>query len=67
MNESLDPCVCAPKQPAAKEGQCLLHVARNTGKHIVGITANQTYRANYEDEDDSEHHGVFGNVLTFLV
>ena len=39
----------------------------NTGEHVVGVSANQTHRADYQHQDDSEHDRIFGNVLPLFV
>jgi hypothetical protein len=39
----------------------------NTGEHVVGVSANQTHSADYQYQDDSEHDGIFSNVLPLFV
>jgi len=39
----------------------------NTGEHVVGVSANETYSADYQYQDDSEHDRIFGNVLPLFV
>jgi hypothetical protein len=45
----------------------LLYFARHHRKYIVGISTDQPDCADDYDEDNSQHYGVFGNVLAFIV
>jgi hypothetical protein len=36
-------------------------------EHIIGIRANQPNGADNDYQNDGEHHGVFRNVLAFVV
>jgi len=46
--------------------QLIRHAALDLRKHIVGVAANQSDRANHDHQDYREHHRVFGDVLTAL-
>ena len=46
--------------------QLLHHGASDLRKHVVGVAANQSDRANHDHQDYREHHRVFGDVLTVL-
>ena len=37
------------------------------GEYVIGIRTDQANRANYDHENDSQHHCIFRDVLTFLV
>src|SRR5271169_5148387 len=39
----------------------------NLGKYVVGVSANQADGANHDHQNDSQHHGIFSNVLAFVV
>jgi hypothetical protein len=57
----------APISSKTVEQKLLRYGAGNTGEHVVGISAYETHRADYQYQDDGEHHGVFSNVLSFFV
>jgi hypothetical protein len=42
------------------------HLASDLRKHVVGVAANQSDRANHDYQDYCEHHRVLGDVLTTL-
>ena len=44
----------------------LLKRAGRIRKCIIGVGTNQPNRANNEDQNDGQHHGVLGDVLTFV-
>ncbi len=37
------------------------------GKRIIRISADQLERANYDHQNYGQHHGIFGDVLTFFL
>lgn len=41
--------------------------ALNLRKHSIGAAPNQTDRANYDNQDYSQHHCIFSDVLTALL
>lgn len=45
----------------------LLDGTANIGEHVVGVRADETNRAHHDYQDDGEHYGVFGNILTALI
>src|SRR5439155_12747044 len=59
------------KRPRVQEGlrgcSVLLNGAGYRGESIIGIRANETNRANYQDQDHGEHHRVFCDVLPAVV
>ena len=42
------------------------HAALDLRKYVVGVAANQSDRANHDQQDYGKHHRVFGDVLTAL-
>src|SRR5712692_4976041 len=57
----------APCQAAARLVVRLVrHLASDLRKHVVGVAADQSDRANHDHQDYREHHRVFGDVLTAL-
>jgi len=45
----------------------LLNGASYRGESVIGIRANETNRANYQDQDHGEHHCVFCDVLPAVI
>jgi hypothetical protein len=45
----------------------LLKGASYRGESVIGIRANETNRANDQDQDHGEHHRILGNVLASIV
>jgi hypothetical protein len=45
----------------------LLQRASNLGECVIGVGPNQTYGADDQYQDDGEHDGIFGNVLSCFV
>ena len=43
------------------------HLASDLRKHVIGVSANQSDRANDDYQDYREHHRVLGDVLTALL
>jgi|GraSoiStandDraft_57_1057295.scaffolds.fasta_scaffold1442619_2 hypothetical protein len=48
-------------------GTGLLNGAAYRRKHIVGIGADQTNCTDHDDQDDCQHHGIFRDILAFLI
>jgi len=48
------------------EAFLLVKGAAHLRENVVGIRSDEPNRADYEHEDDSQHHGVFRNVLAFI-
>lgn len=44
----------------------LLHGASYVGKNVIGLTAHQTYGANYNYQDYRQHQSIFSDVLTLV-
>lgn len=44
----------------------LVKGAAHLRENVVGIRSDEPNRADYEHEDDSQHHRIFRNVLTFI-
>jgi hypothetical protein len=53
--------------PKLMEPKLLRDRTGNTGEHVVSVSANETYSADYQYQDDSEHDRIFGNVLPLFV
>src|SRR5262245_49633783 len=51
----------SPKGPRLPNG------TRYCRKRIVGIGPNNPHRADHNHENHSEHHGIFHDVLIFIV
>jgi len=45
----------------------LLKRAADLREDVAGVGADQADGAHDDDEDHREHHGVFGDVLTFFI
>ena len=43
-----------------------MNIARDCGKYIVCVSADQTERADDYDENHGKHHSVFGNILPLI-
>jgi len=43
-----------------------LYGAAYRGEYVVGIATDQTNRAHNDNENYCQHHGVLGNVLSFI-
>jgi hypothetical protein len=41
--------------------------ARGFRENVVGLRTDQPDGANHDDQDDGQHHRVFGDVLTFVI
>ena len=37
------------------------------GEYVIGIRTDQANRANHDHKNDSQHHCIFRDVLTFLI
>ena len=57
------PCRCRGGSVMAS---LLIKGAAHLRENIVGIRSDEPNRADYEHEDDSQHHRIFRNVLTFI-
>jgi hypothetical protein len=60
------PCHIRSAVLPASGSSVLIQVIRHRGKRIVRVTADQTDGADDQHENRGKHHGVFGNVLTFI-
>jgi len=45
----------------------LVHRTGDRGEYIVGIASDQANCANNDYENDSQHHCIFRDVLSFLI
>jgi len=45
----------------------LLDRAADVGEDVAGVGADEAHGADYDDEDDREHDGILGYVLTLFV
>ena len=43
------------------------HLASDLREHVVGVATDQSDRANHDNKDYGEHHGVFRYVLPALL
>src|SRR2546425_868887 len=50
-----------------KGSWCLLNGTCYGREHIIGIRPYQPDRADHEDKDQCEHHGIFCDVLPLLL
>src|ERR1700682_5200677 len=39
----------------------------NSGEHVIGVPPDQTHSADHQYQDDGEHNGIFGDILSFFV
>jgi len=44
----------------------LLYRTGYCGEGIVGVRSDQADRSYYQDQDDSQHYRVFGDILSFI-
>jgi hypothetical protein len=51
----------------ASSGGLLRHLAADRREYVIRIAADQSDRANNYHQDHSQHHRVFGDVLTALL
>ena len=45
----------------------LLDCAADLGEHIAGVPPDQPDRAYDDNENDSQHHGILSDVLSFFI
>ncbi len=45
----------------------LLNRTGNVGKDVVGVRSDELNRAHYDDQDNGQHHCVFGDILTLVI
>ncbi len=48
-------------------GPCLLNCASDLREHVACIGSDQPDRADDNYENDSQHHGILSDVLSFFV
>src|SRR4029077_9926782 len=66
--KSLDECLCVYEAHiTARPNKELLYRTSRLRKDSVGVGANQSDGADSNDENHSQHHGVFSDVLTVFV
>jgi hypothetical protein len=67
-SESLFECLTADvKRPLRKGRAALLKRARYARESVVRVRANEPNRAHHQHQDHSQHHRIFGNVLSLIV
>jgi hypothetical protein len=56
----------AEQRDSRTETLLLRHLAADLREHVIGVAADQSYRSDHNNQNDCEHHRVFGDVLATL-
>ena len=65
--EILNRNVKVPISSKTRGTKLLRYGTGNTGEYVISVSSNETNSADYQDQDNSEHDRIFGNVLPLFV